>query len=133
MYDVAGLEHTSVGVQTLVPRQQRGVDVEHTIGKVLHELLIEYAHVPCEHHELSAAGLDGASQATIVVMARFTGLKGQCLYGDTAGGCLGKARGLRLIGEHRHHLTLDVSACTGVEQRQHVAAGAGDQHCNPSG
>src|SRR5215831_7226253 len=66
---IARLENAAVCMQSPVPGQQRGVDVEHAPGVALDELLREHAHEARKNDEVGPASVDGFRQLAFELAA----------------------------------------------------------------
>ena len=69
VHEFPGLEHPPMGMQALVARQQRGMDVDQAAGQRLHELCRQDAHISGEHDELDVERYECGQQAFAVCSA----------------------------------------------------------------
>ena len=65
----AGIDGPLVGVQAGEGRQQRGVDVDHAAGEMLHEAGRQDAHEAGQHHHGGLVGVDALRQRGVEVLA----------------------------------------------------------------
>lgn len=133
MFGFAGLQHALVRVQTLVVRQQGGVDIEQATLIVAHEPCAENAHESGQYHQVRLEGVDQFDQCCVEGLAAVVGGVIQYAGFDTrVSGALQTER-IFTVGNHRANADGAGPVLETVDHRLQVAAGAGEQHHDIAG
>ncbi|MNJ32067.1 hypothetical protein D3C77_267230 [compost metagenome] len=120
-----------VGVQPLVFRQQRGVDVDHPPGEVTHQIGTQDPHKAGQYHQIRLIVRHQRQQGGVIL-----GPAGKLLLGQDGGGHPGfpgayQPVGIGPVADDADHITGNLAAGAVVEKGLQVAAVAGDQHQDP--
>ena len=111
--------------------QQRGMNVDQTLGEGADQGARDDAHPARHHHHINAGclksphqglveGLAAGHTAVVMHLAR---------YGEALGPLLGTAAGI--VDHQQGHLCLELAVCAGLHQGFKVAAGSRSHHPQP--
>ncbi|MNZ47781.1 hypothetical protein D3C78_655070 [compost metagenome] len=131
MFTVTSLDGALVGVQALVFRQQRGVDVDHPPGEVTHQIGTQDPHKAGQHHQIRLIVRHQGEQGDVILRPAGKLLLGQdgCRHSGFFGA--NQTIGIGPVADDADHFTGNLAAGAVVEKGLQVAAVAGDQHQDP--
>src|SRR5690349_5935691 len=128
MMRIAGCERAGMGIEALVERQQRRVNVEQPSFETLHEFRRQDAHETSECHEPCAASVEFGRESGVEARAvgKLLHRHDACRNSERGGTCEA-SRGVA-VGNDSNYLVGRSRGERGSRDGFHVAAAPGDDH-----
>ena len=92
-------------------RQQRGVDIEHTVGERAQELRVKPPHESGEHHKVDRAHLERVDPGALVLEPGAEASARNCERFDAGSSRAFERRSLGVVARQQHDRGTEIAAC----------------------
>ncbi len=126
MLAITGIDSTLVSLQSLIFRQQGGVDIDHPAGEMAHQIAVQYPHKAGQYHQIRLIVSHQRQQGGVILLpaGKLLLAEGGCSHPCLL--CADQAIGISLVADDADHLTGNLATGAVVEDCLQVAAVAGD-------